>query len=106
MQKNKLRLIDDNSVEIAVKHIKELPIVEKPKQMTLQQAITKLTPSIKNALKLGYTYAELVPILKQYGIIISTSTLKSYTQKNSKKSIPKEKENQNYITAKEPLNEK
>ena len=46
MSKNKPKFIENDFVENAIQHINELPVVDKPKQLTLQQAITKLAPSL------------------------------------------------------------
>jgi hypothetical protein len=57
--------------------LQDLP-VRKKELLSLQEAIDQLRVPLKAALTKGYSYCELVDLLKQKGISISVSTLRSY----------------------------
>ena len=79
MAKLKTSLIEEITINQTLKNMNKLPAPE-PKKYNLQEAVTKLMPAIKRAISLGYTYPQLVTILKENQINISLATLKTYIQ--------------------------
>lgn len=73
-------------LEKAQKKIQELPIKDTSK--TTRDAIAILTKDIQSALKRGYTLEDISSLLKDAGILITTSTLKNYMGKKEKKEKP------------------
>ena len=79
MAKLKTSLIEEITINQTLKKLSKLPVPE-PKKYNLQEAVIKLMPAIKRAISLGYTYPQLVNILKENKINISLVTLRTYIQ--------------------------
>ena len=83
----KLETVDELKKEL-------LELTPKPKQeLTLRDTVFCLQEELSRALKLGYSYEDLVKLLKNKGVEISTETLKNYLgeAKRKTRSTPKKK---------------
>ncbi|MDX2100837.1 MAG: hypothetical protein SFW36_23915 [Leptolyngbyaceae cyanobacterium bins.59] len=67
--------------EIKDELLEKYPTKTNDKELNQKKSIKRLTTVIKTLRKRGYTYEEIAAILKEMGFDISSSTLKSYTQR-------------------------
>ncbi|MDX2216656.1 MAG: hypothetical protein SFY66_25555 [Oculatellaceae cyanobacterium bins.114] len=84
--------VSKTSIDQATQTLQSLP--EKPKQgWSLREAIDQMNDVISIAISKGYSYEELVELLRDQGIEISVSSLKNYLtrskRENSAASTPK-----------------
>lgn len=83
MPRAKSSAVLPSSIALLSEDLSSLP--ERPKETySLREAISKLSQPISTALDRGYSYEEIAGILKDNGIAISTSSLKSYVTQNKK----------------------
>lgn len=89
--------VTNEQLEKARKKLVELPIKDNSK--TTRETITTLSKDIQSALKKGYTLDDISRLLKDAGINVSGSTLKSYMckkiDKNKSEKTSKDSEDKN-----------
>ena len=74
-----------NQIEEFSRRLKELPVIEKPAQMSKLETIKTLKPDIVAMQKKGYEMEKIAEALTSFGLEITAPTLKSYLQKASVK---------------------
>ncbi|MBD2461315.1 hypothetical protein H6G89_09675 [Oscillatoria sp. FACHB-1407] len=77
--------VSKTSIDQATQTLQSLP--EKPKQgWSLREAIDQMNDVISAAISKGYSYEELVELLRGQGIEISVSSLKNYLTRSKRES--------------------
>ena len=74
-----------SEIEEFSRRLKELPVIEKPAQMSKLETIKTLKPDIVAMQKKGYEMEKIAEALTSFGLEITAPTLKSYLQKASVK---------------------
>jgi hypothetical protein len=79
--------IAKTAIDDAISSFSELP-VKAPSDYPLKEAIGQLLPAINELIKKGYNLSEIVELLAQKNIVITSTTLKQYLR-DFDKSQPK-----------------
>ena len=74
-----------SEIEEFSRRLKELPVIEKPAQMSKLETIKTLKTDIVAMQKKGYEMEKIAEALTSFGLEITAPTLKSYLQKASVK---------------------
>ena len=77
---------DTETVEVAIKRLEELSVrPTKEQSMTTSDAIMKLKPAIKCLQQKGYTLQEILAELRESGINIGLTTIRTAVSKSKRK---------------------
>lgn len=70
-------MVAKTAIDDAISTFNQLP-AKTPSEYTLREAIRQILPAIKELLKKGYNFSEIVELLAQKDIKIGSTTLKQY----------------------------
>jgi hypothetical protein len=80
-------MVAKTAIDDAISTFNQLP-AKTPSEYTLREAIRQILPAIKELITKGYNLAEIVNLLDQKNITISTTTLKQYIRDFDKSQSP------------------